>query len=172
MQPLDVDSPGDLTRLETQHETKGLMKKYMIYTMAAFFAMIAVSIAAPDKDAIIAKEKAAWQAFKDKKPDDFKKVVSADVATVYPDGMHNMQQELDLMPKTDMKSFSFSDVNVTFPNPKTAIITYKATVEATQEGKDMSGTYNVGSVWHMVHGQWMGIFHSEAKAEPATKPAG
>ena len=28
-----------------------------------------------DKDAMEGKEKAAWQAFKDKKPDDFKKVV-------------------------------------------------------------------------------------------------
>ena len=47
------------------------MKKYITYAMTAFFATIAVSIAAPDKDAMMAKEKAAWQAFKDKKSDEF-----------------------------------------------------------------------------------------------------
>jgi hypothetical protein len=46
--------------------------------VTAFFAAIAVSIAAPDKEAIKAKETAAWQAYKDKKADDFKKFVSAD----------------------------------------------------------------------------------------------
>ena len=59
------------------------MKKLMIYTMTALFATIAVSIAAPDKDAMMAKEKAAWQAFKDKNAADFKKVVAADFVGVY-----------------------------------------------------------------------------------------
>ncbi len=54
------------------------MKKYIAYTVIALIATIGVSLGAPDKAAIEAKEKAAWQAFKDKKPDDFKKVVSAD----------------------------------------------------------------------------------------------
>jgi hypothetical protein len=148
------------------------MKKLISYTLIALLATIAVSIAAPDKDAIIVNEKAAWQAFKDKNADDFKKLISADVVTVYADGMHNMQQELDMMSKTDMKSFNLSDFNVTFPDPKTAIITYKATVEAASEGKNSSGTYNVGSVWRLKKGKWEGIFHSEAKEESAAKSGG
>ena len=55
------------------------MKKYITYAMTTFFATIAVSIAAPDKDAMMTKEKAAWQSFKDKKSDDFKKVVDKDL---------------------------------------------------------------------------------------------
>ena len=132
------------------------MKKLMSYTMIALLATIAVSIAAPDKDEIMAKEKAAWQAFKDKDADAFKKLISSDLATVTSDGMHNLEQELDMMGKTEMKSFDLSDFNVTFPNPKTAIVTYKATVEATSEGKDASGTYNVGSVWQMAKGEVAG----------------
>ena len=41
------------------------MKKYIAYALTAFFATIAISIAAPNKEAIMAKENAAWQAFKD-----------------------------------------------------------------------------------------------------------
>ena len=149
------------------------MKRLMSYTMIALLATVAVSIAAPDKDEIMAKEKAAWQAFKDKDADAFKKLISSDLATVStPDGMHNLEQELEMMGKTEMKSFELSDFNVTFLIPKTAILTYKATVEATSDGKDTSGTYNVGSVWQMAKGKWQGVFHAGAKAASAVKSGG
>jgi hypothetical protein len=151
------------------------MKKLITHTVTALLATVAISFGAPDndKEAIISKEKAAWQAFKDKKAGEFKKLLSTDLVTVYADGMHNLQQEVDGMSKTDMKSFDLSDFNVVFPNKKTAIITYKAKIEATADGKDVSGTYNVGSVWHMAKDQWVGIFHTDSKvAAPPTSPAG
>jgi hypothetical protein len=149
------------------------MKKLITYTVTLLLATIAISFAAPDKDAIISKEKAAWQAFKDKKADDFKKLLSPQLVCVYADGIHNLQQEVDGMSKTDMKSFDLSDFNVLFPDNDTAIIAYKARINATSEGQDVSGNYNVGSVWHMSNGQWIGIFHTDSKvAAPPTSPAG
>lgn len=148
------------------------MNKLIAYTTTALLATIAISFAAPDKDAIISKEKAAWQAFKDKKADEFKKLLSPELVTVYADGMHSLQQEVDGMSKTDMKSFDLSDFNVVFPDNDTAIITYKAKLEASSQGKDVSGTYNVGSVWHMANGQWIGIFHTDSKVPSPTSPAG
>ncbi len=149
------------------------MRRMIISAMIALLATVAVSTDAQDKDAIIAKEKAAWQAFKDKKADEFKKLVSADLVTVYAEGMHSMQQELDIMAKTDMKSFSLSDFNVTFAGPDTAMITYKATVQSTSGGKDTSGTYNAGSVWRITNGQWQAIFHTDSKVVALpTSPAG
>ena len=156
------------------NERTNLMKKLITYTVTALLATIAISVGAPnDKEEIISKEKAAWQAFKDKKADEFKKLLSTDLVSVYANGMHNLQQEVDAMSKTDMKSFDLSDFNVVFPNKKTAIITYKAKIEATSDGKDVSGSYNVGSVWNMAKGQWVGIFHTDSKVEAAaTSPAG
>ena len=149
------------------------MKNLIAYTVTALLATIAISFAATDdKEAIISKEKAAWQAFKDKKADDFKKLLSSDLVSVYADGMRSLQQEVDSMSKTELKSFDLSDFNVVFPNKKTAIITYKAKIEATADGKDVSGTYNVGSVWHTANGQWVGIFHTDMKVAPPTSPAG
>ena len=145
------------------------MKKYITYAMTAFFVTIAISIAAPDKAAIEAKEKAAWQAFKDKKSDDFKKLLSPNFAGVYADGIYNLQKEIDSMTKTDMKSFSLSDFNVVMTDADTAIVTCKAKVESTSEGKDTSGSYNCGSIWQMKNGQWQAIFHSDMKAEAAAK---
>jgi hypothetical protein len=137
--------------------------------MIALFATIAVSMAAPDKDAMMEKEKAAWQAFKDKKSDEFKKLLSADFMGVYSDGIQTLQKELDSMQKWDMKSFSFSDFNLVMTDADTALVTYHVKVEGTADGKDASGTYNAGSVWQMKDGEWHPIFHTNVKQEAAAK---
>jgi hypothetical protein len=141
------------------------MKKYITYAVTAFFAMIAVSIAAPDKDAVMAREKAAWQTFKEKKSDEFKKLLSPNVMSVYADGTYNLQKQVDDMQKWDMKSFSFSDFKLVMPDANTAVVTYKVTIEGTSEGKDASGNYNAGSVWHMKNGEWRAVFHTNVKEE-------
>ncbi|PYJ90071.1 MAG: hypothetical protein DME71_07445 [Verrucomicrobia bacterium] len=148
------------------------MKKYITHTMIALLATIAISMAAPTDDALMEKEKAAWQAFKDKKPDDFKKLVSANVVAVYAEGMSDMQKELADMQKWDMKSFAISDYKVTSDAPGTVVTTYKVAVEGTYDGKDQSGTYNAASVWKKQKGEWQAIFHTNVKEQTAAKPSG
>lgn len=145
------------------------MKKLISYTVIALFATIALSIGAPDKAALEAKENAAWQAFKDKKADEFKKLVSPNMMAVYTDGMYDMQKEVDAMAKQDMKSFTLSDFNIVMTDRDTALVTYKAKVESSIEGKDMSGDYNCGTVWQMKNGAWHAVFHSDMKAEAPAK---
>jgi hypothetical protein len=145
------------------------MKKYITYAMTALFATIAVSIAAPDKETMMAKEKAAWQAFKDKNAADFKKVVDKDFRGVYAEGMSDMQKELDDMKKWDMKSFTISDYTAFSDEPGVVVTTYTVKLEGTYDGKDMTGTYNCGTVWKTEKGAWMAIFHTNTKEE---KPAG
>jgi hypothetical protein len=148
------------------------MKKLISYTVVALFATIALSIAAtPDTAAMEAKEKAAWQAFKDKKPDDFKKVVSANVMCVYAEGVSDMQGELAAMQKWDMKSFAISDYKITSTGSDTVVATYSVAVEGTTDGKDQSGTYNAASVWKLENGQWLAIFHTNIKTAGATPAA-
>jgi len=143
------------------------MKKYITCVVTAFFAAIAVSIAAPDTEAIKAKETAAWQAFKDKKADDFKKLVSPKVVAVYADAISDMQKELADMQKWDMKSFAISDYKVTSHGSDTVVTSYTVAVQGTVDGKDMSSTYNAASVWKMEKGAWMAIFHTNIKQEAA-----
>jgi hypothetical protein len=146
------------------------MTKSLSYAVALLFAAITVSIAAPpDKEALEAKEKAAWQAFKDKKADDFKKVVDKDIRCVYAEGPSNMDKELSDMKRWDMKSFAISDYTVFSDEKDVAVVTYTVKVEGTLDGKDMSGTYNAGSVWKQEKGKWMAIFHTNIKAETAAK---
>ena len=137
--------------------------------MTALFATVAVAIAAPDKDEMMTKEKGAWQAFKDKKGDDFKKLVHANMIGVYAEGISDMKKEMDDMQKWDMKSFAISDYNVVAVGADTMMSRYKVTLEGTYDGKDASGTYYAGSVWKKQDGQWQAIFHTNVKeAKPAS----
>ncbi|SRR5579864_146198 len=146
------------------------MKKSLSYTVALLLAGIAVSFATtPNTDAIKAKETAAWQAFKDKKADDFKKVVDKDFKGVYAEGMSDMAKEMSDMGKWDMKSFTIGDFT-SFSDEKDVIVTtYTVKLEGTYDGQDLGGTYNCGTVWKEENGQWMAIFHTNVKAEAATK---
>jgi hypothetical protein len=143
------------------------MTKLITHAMVGLLATVAISNAATNDDAMLQKEKAAWQAFKDKKPDDFKKVISANLMAVYVEGLSDMQKELADMQKWDMKSFAISDYKVTSGGSDTIVATYKVTVEGTYDGKDQSGTYNAGSVWYKQNGEWQAIFHTNVKQAPA-----
>jgi len=142
-----------------------MIKKYISYTMMALLGTVALSTAASTEDVMQEKEKAAWQAFKDKKTDDFKKVVSQNLVAVYAEGMSDLQKELADMQKWDMKSFAISDYKVTSDGSDTVVTTYKVTIEGAYDGKDQTGTYNAASVWKKQKGkgEWQAIFHTNIK---------
>jgi hypothetical protein len=173
---LDLDRLLEYGKLifTIQPQRKDIMKKYVTCTMIAFFATVAVSIAAvPDKAAMEAKEKSAWQAFKDKDSDAFKRVVDKDIRCVYADRLStSLQNELADMQKWDMKSFEFSDFDMFSDEKDVIVTTYRVKVDGTVDGKDVSGTYNAGSVWKLENGQWLAIFHTNIKEETTANPAG
>ena len=145
------------------------MQKYLAYIIAAFVATTVVAIASPETDAIQSKEKAAWQAFKDKKSDDFKNLVDKDFRGVYAEGISTLEKELSDMKKWDMKSFSLSDFSAFSDEPDVIVTTYVVKIEGTYDGKDASGTFNAGSVWKKEKDIWLAIFHTNSKQEKAAK---
>ena len=110
-------------------------------------------------------EKSAWEAYKKKQAEAFKALMSKEYYGVYAEGVKTLDTELVDMAKSDLRDYSFSDIKVVFPHPKMAVMTYKAKVQATADGKDVSGTYNSGSVWIQQGGKWVGAFHTEAKTQ-------
>ena len=56
-------------------------------------------------------EKSAWEAYKNKQADAFKALMSKDYYGVYPEGMKTLDTELAEMAKSDLRDYSFSDVN-------------------------------------------------------------
>jgi ketosteroid isomerase-like protein len=128
-----------------------------------------LAVAGSEKETIKANETAAWQAYKDKNADAFKKVVDKDIRCVYSDGVSNFQKEMDNMKKWAVKSFTIGDFD-SFSDEKDVIVTtYTVKLDATADGKDISGTYNAGSVWKKEGNDWLAIFHTNMKQESATK---
>ena len=145
------------------------MKTTLTFILTLLFITAAVSVAA-DKETVMANEKAAWQAFKDKNVDAFKKVLDKDLRCVYTDGIFNLQQQVDDMKNWDLTSVTFSDFDAFSDEPDVYVTTYKVVVEATYNGKDISGTYNAGSVWKKEKNEWLGIFHTSAKVAAEASP--
>jgi len=143
------------------------MKKYLCIAVSALFLSATVSIAGPDKAAIEAKENAAWQSFKDKKADEFQKLVDKDLRAVYDEGIMKMADELAAMKKWDMKSFAISNFDMFSDEKDVVVTTYVVKVEGTYDGHDMSGSYNAGSVWKMEGNDWLAIFHTNIKQAAA-----
>ena len=141
------------------------MKKCITYSLVTFFAIALAAFASPDKAAIEAKEKEAWQTFKDKNAEGFKKVVDKDFKGVYAEGASDMDKELSDMKKWDMKSFAISHYTAFSDEKDVMVTTYTVKIEGTFDGKDASGTYNCGSVWKLEGKDWLAIFHTNVKAE-------
>ena len=151
------------------------MKKPFIPCCVALLAIAPICFGQPksakagksaaNESTITDLEKSAWEAYKKKQADGFRALMSKDYYGVYAEGVKNLDAEVADMSKTDLRSYSFADVKVAFPHPKVAVITFKATVEATADGKDISGTYNCESVWVQHGGKWLSVCHAEAKAQ-------
>ena len=148
------------------------MKKYISGAVIAVFVALAVSVslAGPDSAAVEAKEKSAWQTFKDKDAAGFQKVVDKDVRCVFDSGVMTMQDELDAMKKSDVKSFAISDFKIFSDEKDVVVATYTVKLEGTDpSGRDASGTYNAGTVWKEENGNWLAIFHTHVKQAAAAK---
>jgi hypothetical protein len=142
------------------------MKKLFSLAATTFFAATAISLAGPnDKDALIKTEKEVWQTVQDKKSDAFRKYLADDFRGVYSDGIHNLDKEVASIKNADLKSFSLGEIDVVFIDKDAALLTYKATSQGTQDGKDVSGTYNCASVWKKIGKDWRVAYHTDVKAE-------
>ena len=141
------------------------MKKPIALGLVALFATSAVLFASPDKDTLVTAEKNAWQDIKDKKWDDFKKIFSADFKGVYADGINNLDKEMSGVKGIDLKSYTLGDIDVTLIDKDAALLTYTATIEGTQDGKDASGKMNAASVWKKEGNDWRCVFHTDAQTK-------
>jgi uncharacterized protein DUF4440 len=120
-----------------------------------------------DADMLIAKEKASWDAWKNKDEAAVRKLCATDYREVMADRLGDLNSSLKSMKQAELKSYSMNNPKCVFPDPETAIVTYQVTVSATENGKDISGTYNSGAVWRKMGAEWRLIFYSEAVPENA-----
>jgi ketosteroid isomerase-like protein len=121
--------------------------------------------AAQREAAIVRLEKIVTEAFKNKQLETFKKYLAPEFVGLDAEGFKNVDGELTDVPKYDVRDNSFSDMKVAFPSPNLAMVTYKVTTQATHNGQDISGTYNVASMWTKRERKWRLVFHTFMKSQ-------
>jgi ketosteroid isomerase-like protein len=114
---------------------------------------------------IVRLEKTVTEAFKNKQVETFKKYLAPEFVGLDAEGFKNVDAELADVPKYDVNDNSLADMKVTFPSANTAVVTYKVTTQATHDGQDASGTYNVASVWTKRERKWRLVFHTFMKSQ-------
>jgi ketosteroid isomerase-like protein len=115
--------------------------------------------------AIVALEKIVTEAFKNKQLETVKKYLAPEFVGLDAEGFKNVDSELADVPKYDVRDNSFADMKIAFPNANMAVVTYKVTTQATHNGQDTSGTYNVASVWTKRERKWRLVFHTFMKSQ-------
>jgi hypothetical protein len=141
------------------------MKRFTA-ALTALLATTTLGLAATEAE-ILEKEKATWEAWKNKDEAGFRKLCAAEFREVTPSRIGDLDASMKSMKETEMKSYSLKDTKCVFPDPETAILTYHVTLAATQKGKDISGTYNAGAIWRKMGTDWRLVFYSEAAPEKA-----
>ena len=114
---------------------------------------------------VVELEKKVTEAFKNRRAEEFKKYLAPEFVAIDAQGIENVDAQLADMEKYEVRENTFADMKATFPSPKVAVLTYKVSTQATHNGQDTSGTYNVASVWMKRGGNWLLICHAFMKSQ-------
>jgi ketosteroid isomerase-like protein len=115
--------------------------------------------------AIVRLEKIVTEAFTNKQVETLKKYLAPEFVGLDAEGFKNVDAELADVPKYDVRDNAFSDMKVGSSSANMVVVTYKVTTQATHNGQDISGTYNVASVWTKRERKWRLVFHTFMKSQ-------
>lgn len=128
--------------------------------------------AVPISDAeVIAKEKQAWDAVRQKDFDSFKKIMADDGIYVSHHGVLDPAGTIKETKELDLTDLSFSDWKVLPIDKDAVIVTYTAHVQGKIEGQPLVATSVRGTTaWVNRGSQWLAIYHQDSEAKPAPTP--
>ena len=130
------------------------------------------SMAAPSEAEIIAKEKGAWDAFKQKDADAFKKSLAADYYGVSATGVSDTAASVAGMKDNELTEFTLADWKMTTIDKDAVLLTYTATEKGSYKGKAVPpGPYYEASVYLNRNGQWVNVYYQETLKQEMPAPS-
>jgi hypothetical protein len=128
-------------------------------------------IAPPSEADMIAKEKAAWDAFKRKDADAFKKILAAEYVEVHDSGVTEGAKVLDDMKDVELSDVTFADWKMTTIDKDLVLLTYTTTQKGTYKGQAFpEGPYRNSAAWVNRNGEWLAIYFQETRSSTAPPP--
>ena len=132
------------------------------------------AVAPPSEADMIAKEKAAWDAFKRKDADAFKKLLAPEYTEITPNGPGDTAATLAAMKDVEISDLTFADWKMTQIDKDLVLLTYTTTQKGTYKGQAFDGTNRHGAAWINRNGEWLAIYFQETpvpKSPPPPPPA-
>ncbi len=121
--------------------------------------------AMPSESDIIAKEKASWDAVKNKNWDAFGAMLAPEYVEVLDNGVHDKAAALAGIKDFDLSEVTYADWKMIPVDKDAALITYSVTVKAKYKGAEVpTGPYREASAWVNRNGQWLAIYYQETAA--------
>jgi hypothetical protein len=113
---------------------------------------------------LTASEKSLWEAFKNKKPEVFKRTLTADGFQIDAMGITANADIAAAIGACEIKDYALSDFKLTTISSSAALLTYKATTHGSCGGQPVPETVYTSTVWVNRGGKWQALFHQESQA--------
>ena len=129
--------------------------------------------AAPTADSLMALENKAWEAYKNKDAKFFEGFLAENLISGSGEGSMPRAEAVKMITghNDEVKSFTLSDPKVTPVGADAAVLTYKGTIEGTQNGKPLPSPVTVATVFVRSGSEWKAVYHNEVAIMDAAKPA-
>ena len=132
------------------------------------------AVAPPSEADMIAKEKAAWDAFKRKDADAFKKMLAPEYIEISGNGTMDTAATVNAMNDVTFTDLTFADWKMTTIDKDLLLLTYTTTQKGTYKGEAFEATNRHGAAWVNRNGEWLAIYFQETpvpKTPPPPPPA-
>lgn len=129
--------------------------------------------AAPTKESLVAMENKAFEAWSKKDGKFFEAFMTDNFVAMTPAGPANKTASLKEITGSncEVKSYSFSDEQMTPIGADVAVLTYKAKADFTCDGKKQPSDVWAASVYTRSGDTWKAVYHNETPiADPNAKP--
>ena len=129
------------------------------------------AVAPPSEADMIAKEKAAWDAFKRKDADAFKKMLAPEYVEVHDSGVAEGPKVVDDMKDVELSDVTFADWKMTTIDKDLVLLTYTTTQKGTYKGQAFpEGPYRNAAAWVNRNGEWLAVYFQETRVSKETPP--
>lgn len=120
----------------------------------------------------IAKEKAVWDAIKNKDYDAFAQGLASDWMEVLPEGVLDKSTSIEGVKQFEPSEITFNDWKLLQINKNSFVISYTVATKGKFQGKELPpASTRASSAWVYRDKKWVSIYHQECPVRPAPAPA-
>jgi hypothetical protein len=116
------------------------------------------------KETLVANEKGAFAAFKQRNASTFNGYLAEDFLGVDSGGVTHKADQSDAMTDTELKDYALDDIKLVKATKNVAVLTYKLTQHGTYKGEAIPAKVYATSVWAKRGDKWVAVLHQETPA--------